>query len=80
MSRPRPCAIQDKEVQPLFAKVGMLEGEIRNFIDGRRSVLEVREAVAAEAAFMNAPLPSLQDIEAFIKMLKKFGYVKLVAR
>jgi hypothetical protein len=73
-------AIQDKDVRPIFAKVGMLEGEIRNFIDGRRSVLQVRDAVAAEAAFMNIPLPSLGDTEAFIKILEKFGYVKLVMR
>jgi hypothetical protein len=70
-------AIQDKEVRPIFGKVGALEGEIRNFIDGRRSLLQVRNAVAAEAAFMNVPLPSLEDVENFVKVLEKLGYVKL---
>jgi len=73
-------AIQDKEVRPVFAKLGSIEGEIRNFIDGRRSVLQVRDAVAAEAAFMNIPLPTLEDIEAFVKILERFGYVKLAAK
>jgi hypothetical protein len=73
-------AIQDKDVRPIFAKVAAVEGEIRNFIDGRRSVLQVRDAVAAEAAFMNVPLPTLEDVGAFIKILEKFGYLKLASR
>jgi hypothetical protein len=65
-------AIQDKEVRPVFAKVGSIEGEIRNFIDGRRSVLQVRDAVAAEAAFMNV-LPTLGDIEALSRSRRSWG-------
>jgi len=57
-------------------KVSAMEGEIRNFIDGRRSILQVRNAAAAEAAFMNVPIPALQDVENFIKLLEKYGYVK----
>jgi uncharacterized membrane protein len=61
-------------------KVSAMEGEIRNFIDGRRSILQVRNATAAEAAFMNIPLPSLQDVENFIKLLEKYGYVKYAGK
>jgi len=67
-------------VRPIFAKIGAIEGEIRNFIDGRRSIRQVRDAVAAEAAFMNVPLPTLEDVENFVKILEKFGYMKLAAR
>jgi len=70
-------AIQDAAVRPIFAKIGAVEGEVRNFIDGRRSVLQIRNAVAAGAAFKNVPIPSFEDIENFIKILEKFGYVKL---
>ena len=73
-------AIQDAAVRPIFAKIGAIEGEIRNFIDGRRSIRQVRDAVAAEAAFMNVPLPTLEDVENFVKILEKFGYVKFAER
>jgi aminopeptidase YwaD len=71
--------IQDKDARPIVGKVGGVEGEIRNFIDGRKSILQIRDAVAAEAAFMNLPAPSITDVEGFIKLLEKFGYVKLAA-
>jgi aminopeptidase YwaD len=73
-------SIQDPSVRPVFAKVGAVEGEIRNFIDGRRSILQVRNAVAAEAVFKNARIPSIGDIEDFIKMLEKLGYVRLAGQ
>jgi hypothetical protein len=61
-------------------KVSAMEGEIRNYIDGRRSILQVRNATAAEAAFMNVPIPALQDVENFIKLLEKYGYVKYAGK
>jgi aminopeptidase YwaD len=61
-------------------KVSAMEGEIRNFIDGRRSILQVRNAAAAEAAFMNVPIPALQDVENFIKLMEKYGYVKYAGK
>jgi aminopeptidase YwaD len=73
-------SIQDPAVRPIFAKIGAVEGEVRNFIDGRRSILQMRNAVAAEAVFKNIPIPSLGDIENFIKILEKFGYVKLAGQ
>ncbi len=73
-------SIQDPAVRPVFAKIGAVEGEVRNFIDGRHSILQIRNAVAAWAALKNYPLPSVQDIESFINMLEKFGYVKLAGK
>jgi aminopeptidase YwaD len=69
--------IQDKDARPIVSKIGDVEGEVRNFVDGRKSILQIRDAVAAEAAFMNVPAPALLDVEAFVKLLEKFGYVRL---
>ncbi len=73
-------SIQDPAVRPVFAKIGAVEGEVRNFIDSRRSILQIRNAVAAWALLKNYPIPSIEDIESFIKMLEKFGYLNLVAQ
>ncbi len=73
-------AIQPSDVRPIVQKVGPVEDEVRNFIDGRRSIREIRDAVAAEALFKNVPAPSVLDVEAFVKLLEKFGYVKLSTR
>jgi aminopeptidase YwaD len=72
--------IQDAADRPIISKVGAIEGEIRNFIDGRRSILQIRNAAAAEAVFMNVPVPTLQDVENFIKLLEKYGYVRYVGK
>jgi hypothetical protein len=72
--------IQEAEARPVVVKVSAMMDEIRNFIDGRRSILQIRDAAAAEAAFMNVPVPALQDVEKFIKLLEKHGYVKLAER
>ena len=69
--------IQSPEARPIMAKVSAMEGEIRNFVDGRKSVLQIRDAVAAEAAFMNQPAPALADVEAYLKLLEKLGYLTL---
>jgi aminopeptidase YwaD len=72
--------IQDAADRPIISKVGAIEGEIRNFIDGRRSILQIRNAAAAEAVFMNVPVPALQDVENFIKLLEKYGYVRYAGK
>lgn len=72
--------IQDAEARPVVAKVSAMMDELRHFIDGRRSILQIRDAVAAEADFMNAPAPALQDVENFYKLLEKYGYVKLAEK
>jgi aminopeptidase YwaD len=46
--------------------------EVRNFIDGRRSILEIRDAVSAEFR----PVP-LVDVENYIKVLEIGGMVRL---
>jgi hypothetical protein len=46
--------------------------EIRNFIDDRRSILEIRDAVSAEFR----PIP-LIDIENYIKVLEIGGMVTI---
>ena len=45
--------------------------EVLNFVDGKRSVLDVRNAVSAEYA----PLP-LADVEAFLNLLEKGGIIR----
>lgn len=68
---------QSEEGRPIIRKLAGLDGEIRNFVDGRRSVLQIRDAVAAEAAFMGVPVPTPADVEAYLKLLERFGYVAL---
>ena len=46
--------------------------ELRNFIDGKRSLLEIRNAASAEYG----PLP-LTDVEAYMKYLEKMGMVEI---
>lgn len=46
--------------------------ELRNFIDGKRSLLEIRNAASAEYG----PIPLL-DVEAFMKFLEKLGMVEI---
>ena len=58
---------------PPFYRLGRAEFEVRNFIDGRRSVLDIRNAVSAEYS----PIP-LQAVRDYIEVLKNMGYVELV--
>jgi aminopeptidase YwaD len=48
------------------------EYEVRNFIDGRRSILDIRNGVSAEYE----PIP-LKDVENFVLVLEKAGFVEL---
>jgi len=48
------------------------EYEVRNFIDGRRSILDIRNGVSAEYD----PVP-LKDVENFMLVLEKAGFVEL---
>jgi hypothetical protein len=49
--------------------------ELRNFIDGKRSIREIRNAASAEYG----PLP-LADVEGFMKYLEKLGMVEIKKR
>jgi len=62
-----------RELKDLPAyNLGRAEFEARNFIDGRRSILEIRNALAAEYG----PIP-LKQVENFILVLEKTGFVTL---
>lgn len=54
------------------SNLGRAEREVRNFIDGRRSILAIRNAVSAGVAPVG-----LKDVENFILGLEKLGYVTL---
>jgi len=62
----------DKIKYPPSRLIMEADFEIRNFIDGKRSLLEIRNAVSAEYG----PIPPA-DIEAFMKYLEKLEMVEL---
>lgn len=53
-------------------QLGRAEYEVRNFIDGKRSILDIRNAVAAEYG----PVP-LKGVEGYILVLEKAGFIKI---
>jgi len=62
-----------KEMKDAPAYVlGRSEAEVRNFVDGKRSILRIRNAVAA----VSGPV-GLKDVENYLKVLEKAGYVTL---
>ena len=52
--------------------LGKAEFEVRNFIEGKRSILYIRNAVSAEYG----PL-ALKDVEGYIRFLEKLGFVTI---
>jgi hypothetical protein len=50
----------------------MAEMELRNFVDGERSILDIRDAASAEFA----PL-DLLDVEKWVGVQEKLGLVTL---
>jgi len=50
----------------------MAEFELRNFIDGKRSILEIKDAASAE--YEPLPLPAVED---YMKFLEKLGMVEI---
>jgi hypothetical protein len=50
----------------------MASFELRNFIDGKKSILEIRNAASAEYE----PLP-LPEVENYVKLLEKLGMVEI---
>jgi len=55
--------------------LGEAEFEVRNFIDGRHSILDIRNAASAEYG----PL-ALKDVETYIRILEKLGFVVMENR
>lgn len=66
--------LQKLKYQPPVA-IMRAESELRNFMDGKRSVLEIRDAASAEFE----PIP-LADVEAWVGIYEKLGLVTLVKR
>ena len=59
-----------KESSPM--RLGQAETEVRNFIDGKKSILDIRNAASAEFD----PIP-LKNVEDYLKFLEKIGFVTL---
>jgi aminopeptidase YwaD len=53
-------------------EIAMAEFELKNFIDGKRTILDIRNAASAEYG----PLP-LSGVEAFMNYLKKLGMIEI---
>lgn len=56
-------------------RIGRIDYEVRNFVDGKRSILDIRNAVSAEYE----PVP-LKSIENYLLVLEKTGFVKVEKR
>jgi hypothetical protein len=63
--------VREMKVPPSF-RIGRAEFEVRNFIDGRRSILDIRNAVSAESG----PVP-LEGVENYVLLLEKTGFVRI---
>lgn len=72
---PRKFREETKDLDdfPLKTIRGRLELEVWNFIDGKRSILEIRNAVSAEFW----PIPH-KDVDRYIKVLEQLGYVRII--
>ena len=62
---------RDMKDAPTY-NLGRTETEVRNLIDGKRTILQIRNAAAAAAAPVG-----LKDVETFLRLLEKTGYVKI---
>jgi hypothetical protein len=63
--------VREMKVPPTY-RIGRADFEVRNFIDGRRSILDIRNAVSAEYG----PV-ALEGVENYILLLEKTGFVKI---
>ena len=63
--------VREMKVPPTY-RIGRADFEVRNFIDGRRSVLDIRNAVSAE----QGPV-GLEAVENYISLLEKTGFVTI---
>jgi hypothetical protein len=63
--------VREMKVPPSY-RIGRADFEVRNFIDGRRSILDIRNAASAEYG----PV-ALEGIENYILLLEKTGFVKI---
>jgi hypothetical protein len=56
-------------------QLGAAETILRNMVDGKRSILQLRNAAAAEIAGV-----TLKNVENWVLTLQKLGYVTIVRR
>jgi len=67
--------LESKKLPPQVYQLGRADFEVRNFIDGRRSILDIRNAVSAEYG----PL-AVKAVQGYIEVLKNMGYVEVVPK
>ncbi len=68
------AALKDLKDLPAY-NLQRSEYEVPNFIDGRRSILDIRNGVSAEYD----PIP-LKDVENFMLVLERAGFVELLKK
>jgi len=66
--------VREMKVPPAY-RIGRADFEVRNYIDSRRSILDIRNAVSAE----HGPV-ALEGVENYILLLEKTGFVKIEKR
>jgi aminopeptidase YwaD len=66
--------LREMKEMPAY-QLGRADYEVRNFIDGKRSILDIRNAVSAEYG----PLPP-KAVEGYILILEKASFVKIEAK
>ncbi len=63
--------LREKEDLPKY-ELGPAEFEVRNFIDGKRSILDIRNAVSAEYY----PI-EIKNVVNYLKILEKAGFIEI---
>ena len=66
------AARKDLKDAPAYS-LGRSESAVRNYLDGTRSVLDIRNAMAAETG----AAPALKDIENYVRTLEMAGFVTI---
>jgi hypothetical protein len=65
----------DKYAYQKFSPMITFYYELLNFMDGKRNMLEVYQAVQAEALSANCEAFSIKDVMEYLKLLKKDGVI-----
>ncbi len=65
--------LETKKLPPAFNQLGRADFEVRNFIDGQRSILDIRNAVSAEYG----PVP-VKAVKDYLELLQNMEYVRIV--
>ena len=70
------AALKNVKDAPAYL-LGRSEGLVRNYLDGKRSILDIRNAIAAEMAGRTGAAPALKDIESYVRALELTGFVTI---